>query len=104
MLPTSVHQVFREAGTERAAQARAAADEAEDTLGLAGVVDVVGERPELADEQNAEDLTEQIQPRRCRFRAGLEQRPEERPAGRRCRPASPAPRRGVGRRRIACVY
>ena len=34
---------------------RAAADEPEQPLGLARIVDDVGERPELADEQDAED-------------------------------------------------
>jgi hypothetical protein len=77
MLPTSSTRYFVRPAPSAPPRTRAAADEAEDTLGLAGVVDVVGERPELADEQNAEDLTEQIQPRRCRFRAGLEQRPED---------------------------
>ena len=36
----------------RAAEAGAAADEAEQPLGLPRIVDVVGERPELADQQD----------------------------------------------------
>ena len=38
-----------------------AADEPEDALRLARVVDVVGERPELADEEDAEDQAEQVE-------------------------------------------
>ena len=43
-----------------AAQTGAGTDEAEQPLGLPGVVDLVGQRPELADEEEAEDLTEQV--------------------------------------------
>ena len=61
-----------------AAQAGAAADQPEQTLGLARVVDVVGQRPELADEQNAEDQPEQIEADRDPLGADLrEQHPEE---------------------------
>ena len=49
----------------------AAADEPEQPLGLARVVDVVGQRPELADEQDAEDQAEEVEgdrrPSRCRL-------------------------------------
>ena len=48
----------RERRAHRAAEAGAAADEAEQPLRLPRVVDVVGERPELADQQNAEDQAE----------------------------------------------
>ena len=44
-----------------ASQAGACADEAEQPLGLTGVVDVVRQRPELADQENAEDLPEQVE-------------------------------------------
>ena len=44
-----------------AAQTGAGTDEAEQPLGLPGVVDLVGQRPELADEEEAEDLTEQVE-------------------------------------------
>ena len=84
-----------EAGADRAAQAGAAADEAEHTLGLARVVDVVGQRPELADEQDAEDLAEQVERRRNRIPSRSGAAPRTRPAARRCRPASPASRRGA---------
>ena len=82
-----VDQQLREAGAERAAEAGAAADEAEQPLGLARVVDVVGERPELADEQNAEDLAEQVQarPTRLPIRSGAAPR---RPAAATTIPAS----------------
>ena len=46
-----VDQHAQDRGAERAAQAGAAADEAEQPLGLARVVDLVGQRPELADEK-----------------------------------------------------
>ena len=55
-------QERREAGAHGAAEAGAAADEAEQPLGLARIVDVVGERPELADEQ-AEDQAEDVEAR-----------------------------------------
>ena len=56
-------QERRQRRAGRAAEAGAAADEAEDALGLPRIVDVVGERPELADQQDRQDL-----PRRCRTR------------------------------------
>ncbi len=46
---------------ERTAQARTAADQAEQPLGLTRVVHVVGQRPELTDEKNPEDLAEEIE-------------------------------------------
>ena len=46
-----------------AAQARAAADEAEESLGLPRVVDLVGQRPELADEEQAKQQAERVQSR-----------------------------------------
>ena len=51
----------RERAAGDAAERRAAADEAEQPLGLPRVVDEVGERPELADEEHAEDLPGEIE-------------------------------------------
>ena len=71
-------QAGRDGRSGGAAQARAAADQPEQALGLARVVDVVGERPELADEQNAEDQSEQVETDRHPFGADLrEEHPEE---------------------------
>ena len=50
-----------DARSERAAGGRAAADESEEPLRGARVVNQVGQRPELADEQHAVDLAEQIE-------------------------------------------
>ena len=55
----------------------AAADEAEQPLGLARVVDAVGERPELADEQGAEKEAPQIERHRHPLGPCSEERPEE---------------------------
>ncbi len=64
-------------------------DESEQPLGLTRVVNEVGERPELADEQDGVDLAEQVEadvnpqlPRR-------EQDPEDQPAAPPCQPGSP---------------
>ena len=56
--------------------------EAEQPLGLARVVDVVGQRPELADQQDAEDQAEQVErrPRPTRSSGLAEEHPERRPA------------------------
>ena len=54
----------------------AAADEAEEPLGLPRIVDGVGQRPELADEQDGEDEAEQVERRRHPLLAGLKQPPE----------------------------
>ncbi len=51
-----LHEERGQAGAGGAAEAGAAADEAEDALGLARIVDVVGQRPELADQQDRQDL------------------------------------------------
>ena len=67
----------RDARAERAAQAGAAADEAEQPLRLPRVVDVVGQRPELADEDDAEHLAEEVEGGADPVRTGLEQRPED---------------------------
>ena len=63
--------------SDDAAEAGAAADEAEEPLGLARVVDLVGERPELADEQNAHDQPEQVEAGGHHPGSGLEQHPED---------------------------
>ncbi len=65
------------AGAHGAAQAGAAADEAEQPLGLTRVVDVVGQRPELADQQDAEDQAEHVEGDRHPVRAALEKKPEQ---------------------------
>ena len=59
-----------------AAQARAGADETEQALGLPRVVDLVGQRPELADQEDAHDQPEEVEPGRHHPVAGLEQEPE----------------------------
>ena len=68
-----------ERGNARArhpAQHGAAADEPEQPLGLTRIVDGIGQRPELADQQDREDQSEQVE-RRCHpFLPGLEQEPE----------------------------
>ena len=67
-----------------AAEAGAAADEAEDALGLARIVDLVGERPELADEEDPEDQAHQVEQRPTpiprRSGTGTRTRPAARPA------------------------
>ena len=59
-----------------AAEARPAADEAEQSLRLAGVVNVVRQHPELADQEQAEDLPDQIEGHRRPGEADPERRPE----------------------------
>ncbi len=56
--PLDKRRSHRRAG--ETAQAGARADEPEDPLRLARVVDVVGQRPELTDEQNADDRAVQV--------------------------------------------
>ena len=56
-----LHQERGQRRAGRAAKARAAADEAEHALGLPRVVDVVGQRPELADEQHREDQADDVE-------------------------------------------
>ena len=60
-VPTRSTSAAVMAAARRAAEARAAADEPEEPLGVARVVDVVRERPELADEQHAENQTEHVE-------------------------------------------
>ena len=74
--PQPANDESGQAGSGHAAQARPAADEAEDALGLPRVVDVVGERPELADEQQAEDEAEQVEAHRDPVARRPEQEPE----------------------------
>ena len=64
-------------GAHRSTQAGAATDQTKESLRLPGVVDVVGQSPELAEEQDAEDLSEEIQRHRDPHRAGAKERPEE---------------------------
>ena len=83
-----------------AAQAGAAADEPEQPLGLPRVVDVVGQRPELADEQDAEDQAEEVEPDRDPLGSDLgEEHPEGHAAGRSSRPGSPGSPTAAARRR-----
>ena len=59
------------------AQAGAAADQPEQALGLPGIVDVVGQGPELADQQDAEDQPVEVEADRYPLGADLgEQHPE----------------------------
>ena len=65
-----------ERGNARArqpAERRAAADEPEEPLGLSRIVDGVGQRPELADQQNGEDQTEDVERDRHPLLTGLKQ-------------------------------
>ncbi len=64
-------------GSGHAAQTGAAADEPKEPLGLTRVVDVVGERPELADQKQTHDLPEEVERDRCPRLAGLKQEPEQ---------------------------
>ena len=59
--PTDSDQERGQPCAHRAAEAGAAADEPEDALGLARIVDVVGERPELADQQDRQDLHDDVE-------------------------------------------
>ena len=61
---------------QRTAQAGPAADQAEQPLGLARVVDVVGQRPELTDEKNPENLAEDVERDRDPHGLCLQQDPE----------------------------
>ena len=61
---------------ERTAQAGPAADQAEQPLGLACIVDVVGQRPELTDEKNPENLAEDVERDRDPHGLCLQQDPE----------------------------
>ena len=60
-MPTLLDDRRDDRRPDGAAQAGAGADEAEQPLGLTGVVEVVGQRPELADEEHAQDLPEQVE-------------------------------------------
>ena len=71
------HQKRRQRCAGGAAQAGAAADKPENALGLAGIVDVVGERPELADQQHREDRSEQVERDRDPPLAGVGQQDPE---------------------------
>ena len=92
--------VMRRAGG--AAEAGAAADEAEDALGLPRVVDVVGQRPELADQQDAEDQRRQVEARPRPSPAPIvrEQEPEQHAAA----PAMPACVTGIVQRRGTAAH
>ena len=87
-----------------AAEHHAAADEPEQALGLARIVDAVGERPELADEQDAEQRAPDVEGDRDPGRAGPEQEPEDRawppPSPLRDR-QRPAPRQRADEPRVA---
>ncbi len=65
-------------GPHDAAEHRPGADEAEQPLRLAGVEDVVGQGPELADEQDAHDQPEEVErDRDPPLAAAAEEEPEE---------------------------
>ena len=66
-----------DSGANRSTQAGTATDQTKESLRLPGVVDVVGQSPELAEEQDAEDLSEEIQRHRDPHRAVAKERPEE---------------------------
>jgi hypothetical protein len=77
VLPELLHQQRRQAGAHGAAEAGAAANQAEQALRLARVVDIVGDRPELADREQAEDKAENVESDRYPFALDLgEQNPE----------------------------
>ena len=59
--PTSSTMAAGHRGPQGAAETGAAADEAEQTLRLARVEDVVRQRPELADQENAQDQAEEVE-------------------------------------------
>ena len=50
-------------GPGHATETCASTDKTEQPPRLSGVVDVVGQRPELTQEQRTEDLTEEVEPR-----------------------------------------
>ncbi len=64
-------------GARRASGGGAAADESKQPLGGARVVDQVGQRPELADEQHRVDLPEQVERDIDPILAGCQHDPEE---------------------------
>ena len=73
---SDLRRVRRQRRAGDAAERRAAADEPEQPLRLPRVVDEVGDRPELADEQDAEDQPGQVERRPRPTSPGLEQEPE----------------------------
>ena len=64
VVPSSVDQRGGDRRAGGTAQAGAAADQPEQALGLPGVVDVVGQGPELADQQDAEDQPVEVEAHR----------------------------------------
>ena len=70
-------RLLRERVACDAAERRAAADEPEQPFRLARVVDDVGKRPELADEEHAQDLSGDVE--RDRYPRGFGQPYEEHP-------------------------
>ena len=68
--------VSREARSDDTAQARAAADEPEQALGLARIEDHVRERPELANEEAAGQDAPEVEHDRHPLLAALEEQPE----------------------------
>ena len=62
---------------QRPAKAGTAADQAKEPLGLPGVVHVVGECPELADQQNTENLSKEVERDGDPDGPGAEQNPED---------------------------
>jgi len=67
----------RDRGAERTTQTGAATDEPEGPFRLPRVVEIVGERPELADEEDPENQAEHVERDRDPYRTGLEQQPRD---------------------------
>ncbi len=74
---TNSRRVRRQRRTGDAAERSASADEPEQPLGLARVVDDVGKRPELTDQQDTEDQPGDVERDRHPRRVGLKQEPED---------------------------
>ena len=66
----------RDLRTQGAAQARTGPDEPEEPLGLPGVIEIVGQRPELADEQDPQDQAGEVERHRGPHRAGPQEKRE----------------------------
>ena len=99
-----IDQRPQDRGAERAAQTGAAADEAEEPLGLPRVVDLVGQRPELADEKHTEQQAERVEADRHPDGAGSQQGPEDDRAARRWPSCVIGMTRRRGSRRTALLY
>jgi hypothetical protein len=67
-----IDQHAQDRRADRTAKTGTAADESEEPLRLTRVVDLSGERPELADEKHAKQKTERVQTNRDPHGAGLQ--------------------------------